>query len=159
MGDAPNAPDDAVADLQGDDGAAVARGVMDDNATRTRHLREAVQQLDAPEGQPGDERVRDIARVIVAANAVVNGTAWDDSAKAAYGEWQAVEAAEVDGDALAAAAELVREAAATMLDAAGTQVTDDPTIKLGDWGDGQSHLDAVVERAKAGRARLGSPAG
>jgi hypothetical protein len=155
MGDTPNTPDDAMADLQGPDGAAVARGVMEENAKLLRHLREAVQQLHNAEGQPAEELVRDIAQVIAAANSILNGTSWEPDAKAAYGEWQRIEADEVDRGALVTAAEGVGRAGEEMLDAAGTVSTEDATARLVDWGEGAGHLEAVVEQATAGLARLG----
>jgi hypothetical protein len=155
MGDPPSRPDDAVAGLQGEDGQAVARGVMDDNTKHVQQLREAVQQLHNAEGQPGEELVRDIARVIAAANAMLNGTSWDASAKAAYADWQAVEATGAEQGSLVAAAEEVRGAGEAMLAAAGTQATEDPTTKLQEWSEGTQHLDAVVERATEACARLG----
>jgi hypothetical protein len=147
MGDPPSRSDDAVAGLQGEDGQAVARGVMDDNTKHVQQLREAVQQLHNAAGQPGEELVRDIARVIAAANAMLNGTGWDPTAKTAYADWQAVEPASADQSALVAAAEEVRGAGEAMLEAAGTHVTDDPTTMLQEWSEGQRYLDAVVDRA------------
>jgi hypothetical protein len=155
MGDPPDTSDDTgTADLRGPDGAAVARGVMEENAKLLRQLREAVQKLHRAEGQPAEELVRDVAQVIAAANAVVNGTSWDPEAKAAYGNWQRIEGQEVERDTLVGAAEHVRDPAEQMLDAAGTMTTEDAAVKLQDWADGATHLDAVVREAAGGVARL-----
>jgi hypothetical protein len=147
MGDPPSAPDED----------AIARAVMDDNTKCIQQLREAVQQLHNPDGQPGDELVRDIARVVTAANAMLHGTSWDPPAKAAYADWQAVDAGSAAPGALVAAAEQVRDAGEAMLDAAGTQATEDPTRTLQDWPEGRDHLATVVSRAAATCATLGRP--
>jgi hypothetical protein len=137
------------------DDDAVDRGVMDDNTKCVQQLREAVQQLHNPHGQPGDELVADIAQVVAAANAMLHGTSWDPRAKAAYADWQAVEADSVDPQALVAAADRVRDAGEAMLDAAGTQATEDPTRPLQEWSEGGGRLDAVVTQAAEWCAELG----
>ena len=155
MGDPTGESDDAMADLQGPGGEALARGVLEENTKLLQQLREAVQQLDNPDGQPSEELVSDIAQVVVAANALLHGTSWDESAKAAYAEWQAVEAERVDRDALVEAAGQVRRAAEDMVEAAGTRATEEPTARLQDWTEGERHLQAVVQQASEGCAGLG----
>ena len=153
MGDPPNQPDD-VASLEGPAGDAVARGVMDENTKRRQYLREAVQQLQSPDGQPAAELVRDVAGVIAGANSVLNGTSWDPAARAEYGEWQSMEGSEVDYRVLVAAADRVRRAGEELLSAADEVTGQKPTEQLEEWDEGNPGLERVVEAASAARREL-----